>query len=92
MTPEHKQALIDGRKNAVKQPKRGTPVLCSNGLYLIVRLTKKQAIQAHCTECMGFEENPINCTSFACSLYPYRGRTLRTRTGDITKEQARLLA
>lgn len=92
MTPEQKAAMAAGRKAATTQPKPGRPVLCANGKYLIVRLTKKQAIQAHCTECMGFEENPINCTSFACSLYPYRGRTLRTRTGDLTKSEARLLS
>lgn len=88
MTPEQIAKMQEGRKSARLKP--GSPVLCSNGRYLIARFTKKQAIQAHCTECMGFEENPINCTSFTCSLYPYRGRTLRTRTGDLTKAEARL--
>jgi hypothetical protein len=90
MTPEHKAAMQAGRKAATTQSKPGSPVLCSNGLYLIARLTKKQAIQAHCTHCMGFETNPVDCTSWACALYPFRGRTLRTREGDLTKQEARM--
>jgi hypothetical protein len=26
--------------------------------------------------CLGFEENPKNCTSRMCPLYPFRGKTL----------------
>jgi len=35
------------------------------------------AIKLHCTECMGFEGNPRDCTSPLCALYPFRGLTRR---------------
>lgn len=29
-----------------------------------------------CTECMGFESDPKDCTSKYCPVFPYKGRTL----------------
>lgn len=29
-----------------------------------------------CTECMGFEEHPRNCTAKLCPLFPFRGKVL----------------
>jgi len=40
-----------------------------------VEITRNQAIALHCTECMGHEENPLDCTSVNCALYPFRKRT-----------------
>lgn len=37
-----------------------------------VDITRNQAIALHCTECMGYEDHPKNCTSVNCALYPYR--------------------
>jgi hypothetical protein len=42
-----------------------------------------KAIRIHCTECMGFEENPSECTSFNCALYPYRARTRLAYNADV---------
>lgn len=90
MTQEQKAKMLAGRKAA--KSKAGQPILCSNGLYLCIRLTKKQAISAFCTECMGFEGSPKEtCTSWACPLYPFRAKTLTTREGNLTKEQAKAL-
>ena len=37
--------------------------------------TRARAIKLHCTECLGFEEHPRDCTSKNCALYPFRGRS-----------------
>jgi hypothetical protein len=58
---------------------------CSDRRYLTLRLTRKLAIAAHCTECLGFEDNPVNCTSLFCPLFPFRAKTLRTKTGNTEK-------
>jgi hypothetical protein len=43
---------------------------------------RRLAIRSHCTECLGWESHPRNCTSLHCALYPFRGKTLKTRKGD----------
>ncbi len=42
-------------------------------------LTRKRAILLKCTECLGWEENPRDCTGTLCPLYPYRGLTRASR-------------
>jgi hypothetical protein len=37
--------------------------------------TRGKAIRIHCTECMGHESDPRDCTSLMCALYPYRKKT-----------------
>lgn len=71
------------RKN--RQPRSGSmmhTVRTADGRYTVLRLTRKLAMAALCTECMGFEDNPADCTSYSCPLYPFRAKTLRTRRGD----------
>lgn len=46
-----------------------------SGFVDIENYTRGKAIRIHCTECMGHEENPVNCTSKNCALYPYRKKT-----------------
>lgn len=46
-----------------------------NGHLLRVKLTRRTAILVHCTECMGYENDPKDCTSRYCALFPFRGRT-----------------
>lgn len=53
-------------KHTIRSPDGGTKQ---------VTLTRKTAIFAACTECMGFETHPKECTSKTCPLYPYRGLT-----------------
>lgn len=64
-------------------------VRTADGGFKRLRLTRKLAMAAMCTECMGFEDNPTNCTVWRCPLFPYRAKTLVTRRGDITAAQLR---
>lgn len=41
-----------------------------------VQLNRGKAIKAMCTECMGFESDPKECTDKNCPLYPWRGKIL----------------
>ncbi len=61
------------RKNRTK--KKHT-IHDKNGNPITVNLTRSLAIKACCTECLGFEDNPSNCTSLFCPLYPFRGKTM----------------
>lgn len=58
-------------------------VRSSDGRLASIRLTRKLAIAAFCTECTGFDSNPADCTSVLCPLYPFRAKTLRTKTGTF---------
>lgn len=62
-------------------------VRTADGRFIGIRLTRKLAMAAMCTECLGFEENPTDCTSPYCPLFPYRAKTLATRRGNITKTE-----
>ncbi len=59
-------------------------IRAKNGLLLTLRLTRKLAISCFCTECLGWEDNPSDCTAPLCPLYPFRSKTLRTQKGTIT--------
>lgn len=59
------------------QRKHHTMRTNTNGRVTLL-LNRKVAIQAKCTECMGWEGNPKDCTAILCPLYPFRGKTLRT--------------
>lgn len=41
-----------------------------------VKITRGIAIKAFCTECLGFETHPTDCTVTLCPLYPYRGKSM----------------
>lgn len=40
-----------------------------------LNITRDLAIKLFCTECLGYETHPKDCTSKFCPLYPYRGKT-----------------
>lgn len=43
------------------------------GETMIVELTARKAIIAHCKECMGFNANEVKkCTSPLCALFPFK--------------------
>lgn len=46
-----------------------------DGGFIELQYARGQAIRLHCTECMGWEEHPKDCSAVHCALYPYRGRT-----------------
>ena len=52
------------------------------GTVTFPNYTRGAAIKAHCSECMGWESHPRDCTATQCALYPFRGLTLRTREGS----------
>ena len=77
--------MTDSKK---KKPRSGAVVhvvRTADGRYKEIRLTRKLAMAAMCTECLGFEENPANCTSNNCPIFPYRARTLATRRGNLDR-------
>ena len=49
-----------------------------SGSIISVTLNRGKAIKAMCTECMGWESNPLECTDKMCPIYPWRGKTLLT--------------
>lgn len=57
-------------------------IRAKNGSLLTLRLTRKLAIYCLCTSCLGWEDNPADCTAMLCPLYPFRGKTLRTQRGN----------
>jgi hypothetical protein len=44
----------------------------SKGDIIEVKLTPLSAIVKNCKECLGWSDNPENCTSPLCCLYPFR--------------------
>jgi len=70
-----------GAGGAVKR--RGTSTRATHtvrtadgGTIAIAPYNRGKAIAIHCTECMGHETHPKECTSPLCALYPFRRRTL----------------
>lgn len=65
-----------------KAPKQYV-IRCADGRYVSIRLTRKLAMSDFCTECMGWEDNPSDCTAPLCPLYPFRAKTLQTKRGTM---------
>ena len=42
---------------------------------------RKQAILLMCTECLGWEHHPKDCTAPLCPLFPFRGITMASQRG-----------
>lgn len=45
-------------------------------LVTVDKWTRSKAIKAFCTECLGYETHPKDCTSVNCALYTFRGKSL----------------
>jgi len=58
------------------QAKRNHRIRSKNGKLIDVTMNRGLAIKAMCTECMGWEGDPKECTSIYCPLHPWRGKTL----------------
>ena len=51
-----------------------------NGKTTVIdNYTRGKAIKLMCSECMGFESHPKDCTDPLCPLFPYRGITMANR-------------
>jgi len=46
------------------------------GGIIEVRSSCSEAIRLFCTECMGWESHPNECTAIYCPLYAFRGKKL----------------
>ena len=44
-----------------------------------LRYGRELAIRMKCTECLGWEGDPAECTAPLCPLYPFRGLTRKSR-------------
>lgn len=44
--------------------------------------TRGVAIKVHCTECMGYEHHPRDCTAVNCALHPFRGKSQKAFHGE----------
>ena len=64
-------------KNKGKFNRTGT-VRTRSGQTIELSMSPRDAIKAHCTECLGWEVHPNECTAVLCPLYPFRGKTLAT--------------
>lgn len=63
-------ALRESVTHTVRTNKKG-----GGGRKTIEGYTKGLAIRLHCTECLGFEGDPKDCTSPNCALFPFRKKT-----------------
>lgn len=52
------------------------------GFVTIPRYGRTLAVACFCTECLGFEDSPADCTAKLCPLYPFRAKTLRSKKGN----------
>jgi hypothetical protein len=55
-----------------------TVITCSGNEKTFDKYHRAFAIKVMCTECMGFEGSPKDCTAVRCPLYPFRGKTIKT--------------
>ena len=53
------------------------------GIKHFESLNRGKAIKLHCTQCLGWETHPKDCTSAQCALFPFRGRTLAAYHKDV---------
>jgi hypothetical protein len=68
-----------------RKPRTGTKmhtIRAADGGTVTLKISRKLAMSAFCTECLGFETNPTECTSKMCPMYPFRAKTERTLKGD----------
>lgn len=68
-----------GHKIRCSKPREGGNVSHTirtrDGGTLTMRYSRKMAILLCCTECLGWEQDPKDCTSLMCPLWPFRGVT-----------------
>lgn len=50
-----------------------------------VNMSRDTAIKLMCSECMGWEAHPKECSDKFCPLYPYRGKKFTATRADVTE-------
>ena len=43
---------------------------------------RARAVKIFCTECLGFEDHPKDCTANLCPLFPFRGKSTLAYDGE----------
>ena len=74
--------MKEGKRAMSRRGSARHSVRAADGGLLELRLTRKLAMACFCTECLGFEDNPADCTAVLCPMYPFRAKTLRTKRGQ----------
>ena len=76
MDDEKRQDLEKECCEQVTQPKiKHTIKRKFGGLMVVEGYIRSLAIRIMCTECMGWETHPKECTSNTCPLFPFRGKS-----------------
>ena len=57
-------------------------VRTADGGTRTMTIGRKKAILLFCTECLGWETSPDDCTDVHCPLYGFRGKTIAAYHGD----------
>lgn len=55
------------------------------GIVEVGNYARSKAIKLFCTECMGWDSHPKDCTAPNCPLFPFRGKkqdAIRAKSGD----------
>jgi hypothetical protein len=67
---------------ATRRPKVAChTVRTRDGGKITLKYGRKLAIRLFCTECLGWEDNPKDCTATLCPLYPFRAGTMASLRG-----------
>ena len=74
----------DGKPSAERKKHSHVVRSADGGRVTFARYTRKLAVKVFCTECLGWEGSPADCTAPLCPLYPFRERTLATMRGVKT--------
>jgi hypothetical protein len=76
---------------ATRRPKVAShTVRTRDGGKITLKYGRKLAIRLFCTECLGWEDNPKDCTAPLCPLYPFRAGTMASLRGQGGKANASL--
>lgn len=63
-------------------PKRTNTLRTRDGNTVTLSYNKGTAIKFKCTECLGWDDNPKQCTDTMCPLFPFRGQSMATQRGE----------
>ena len=83
------KATQEAARTAERTPTTVThEIRLRDGTTKALKYGRKMAIKLCCTECMGWETDPKDCTATLCPLYPFRGGTRASNgKGAIKAEQ-----
>ena len=86
MIEENEECRVKKPKKFVKEVTH--TIRTMDGGRKTLLLGRRQAMSLMCTECMGWESDPLLCTVKLCPLWPWRVRTRVGYVGDKVKANA----